>query len=290
MKPPPFEYFAPQSVEEALELLGRYGSDARLLAGGQSLVPLMNFRLAAPPVLIDLNRVAELSYIREENGQVRIGTMTRQRTIEFSPVVREKLPILAEATKLVGHLPTRTRGTIGGSLAHADPAAEYPCVGVALHAELVLRGPHGIRNILAVDFFKTFFTSALQPDEILAEVRIPVVPAKTGWAFIEFSRRHGDFAIVEVAALLTAEHSRCLSARVAVSGVGPIPLRLRPVEEMLERAGLDENSVAAASRRAAELVDPPADLHASSDYRRHLTRVLTQRCLKTAISRAELNS
>ena len=285
MKPAPFDYYAPESAAEALDLLARYGADARLLAGGQSLVPLLNFRLSAPAVIVDLNRASDLAYIREERGRLRIGAMTRQRAIEFSPLVRSRLPLLAEATRWVGHLPTRTRGTIGGSLAHSDPAAEYPAVAVALDGEVVIRNPGGERVIRASDFFVGFMSAALGPGEMLIEVRL-TVPPDSGWAFEEFSRRRGDFAIVGVAAIVTVEGNRCRTARLAVCGAAPSAMRLRGAEEILESERVDDRSVNDAAARAAELVDPGADLHASVDYRRHLTRVLTRRALNRAIERA----
>jgi carbon-monoxide dehydrogenase medium subunit len=286
MKPPPFDYHAPASAAEALELLSRYGADARLLAGGQSLVPLLNFRLSAPAVIVDLNRAADLAYIREENGRVRLGAMTRQRAIEFSPLVKNRLPLLAEATRLVGQLPTRTRGTIGGSLAHSDPAAEYPAVATALDAELVIRARTGERVVRAAEFFVGLMTTAVQPGEMLVEVRLPALALSSGWAFEEFSRRHGDFAIVGIAAMVTAEGDRCRSARLAACGAAPAVIRLRGAEEILEKGGLGDRYIDDAAARAAELVDPSADLHASVEYRRHLTRVLTRRALKRAVERA----
>jgi carbon-monoxide dehydrogenase medium subunit len=286
MKPPRFDYHAPASAAEALELLGRYGPDARLLAGGQSLVPLLNFRLSAPAVIVDLNRAADLAYIEEDNGRVRLGAMTRQRAIEFSPLVRSRLPLLAEATRWVGHLPTRTRGTVGGSLAHSDPAAEYPAVAAALDAELVIRGPGGERVARAAEFFVGLMTTALQPGEMLVEVRMAAQAPNSGWAFEEFSRRHGDFAIVGIAALVAVEGDRCSSARLAACGAGPTAMRLRAAEEILEQSGLADRDMDDAAARAAELVDPGADLHASVEYRRHLTRVLTRRALVRAVDRA----
>ncbi len=286
MKPPPFEYQAPQSVAEALELLGRYGADARLLAGGQSLVPLLNFRLSAPAVIVDLNRAADLAYIKEENGQVRMGAMTRQRAIEFSPIVKGRLPLLAEATRWVGHLPTRTRGTIGGSLAHSDPAAEYPAVAAALDAELVIRGTAGERVVRAADFFVGFMTTALQPGEMLVEVRMAARAPNSGWAFEEFSRRHGDFAIVGIAAMVVVEGDRFRSARLAACGAGPTAMSLGGAQQILEHGRVDDRYIDDAAARAAELVDPGADLHASAEYRRHLTRVLTRRALRRAVERS----
>lgn len=287
MKPPPFEYHDPRSVPEALELLSRYGPDARILAGGQSLMALLNFRLASPTALIDINRIPELSYIREEAGQLRFGAVTRQRQIEFSPLVGQKLGLMVEATQWIGHLPTRTRGTIGGSLAHADPSAEYPCLITALDGELVIRGAKGERVLKPRDFFQGFLTTALEPGEMLVEARLPVTPKGASWAFEEFARRHGDFALVEVAVMIVAEGGRCRMARVAVSGASATPIKLREVEQILERDGLNETSFAAAGQRASELVDPASDLHASADYRRHLTRILTIRALRRALARAQ---
>jgi CO/xanthine dehydrogenase FAD-binding subunit len=286
VKPPPFDYYAPVTVEEALELLVRYGGEAKVLAGGQSLMPLLNFRLTRPAALVDLNRIPDLAYIREHDGWLYLGAMTRQRTIELSPLVRQRVPLLAEATRWVGHLPIRTRGTIGGSLAHADPAAEYPAVLTALEGEVVVRGPRGQRLLGAGALFQSYLTTSLAPDEILTEVRLPATPPGTGVAFEEFARRHGDFAIVGVAALVTVDGEECCQARLAAAGAGPTPVRLRAAEEILERRGLGDEAIAAAAARASELVQPDSDLHASADYRRHLTRVLATRALTRARARA----
>jgi len=283
VKPAKFDYHAPTSLDDAVALLQRYGGDAKILAGGQSLMPLLNFRLSRPAALVDLNRIASLAYIREENGQVRLGAMTRQRTIEFSPVVARRLPLLSEATKWVGHLPIRTRGTIGGSIAHADPSAEYPAVLTALEGEVVARGPKGERVVKAKDLFLTYLTTSLESDEVLAEIRLPMMPMGAGFALEEFARRHGDFAIVAIAALVVRDAARCKQARLATAGAGPVPVRLRAAEEILERDGVTEAAIDAAARRAAELVSPDSDIHASADYRRHLTMVLTRRALKRAL-------
>jgi carbon-monoxide dehydrogenase medium subunit len=286
VKPPRFDYYAPATVDEALSLLTRYGGEAKVLAGGQSLVPLLNFRLTRPAALVDLNRIGALAYIREADGQVRFGAMIRQRTIELSPLVRARLPLLEEATRWVGHLPIRTRGTIGGSVAHADPAAEYPAVLTALEGEVVVRGPRGERVIQPGALFQTYLTTSLAPDEILTEVRLPAMPAGSGYAFEEFARRHGDFAIVAIAALVVLQGERCVRARLATAGAGPVPLRLRAAEEILEADGLGSAAVEAAAQRASELVEPDSDIHASAAYRRHLTRVLTARALARARARA----
>jgi len=232
-------------------------------------------------------RIAALAYIRAENGTVAFGAMTRQRAIEFSPVVRRRLPLLAEATALVGHLPIRTRGTIGGSLAHADPSAEYPAILAALDGTVVVRGPRGERVLTSAELFRSYLATSLGADEMLVEVRLPAMPAGAGFAFEEFSRRHGDFAIVGIACMLIGESRRCTAARLATAGTGPVPTRLRPAEEILERDGLTDAAIDAAAGRAAELVTPDDDLHASSAYRRHLTRVLTGRALRRAAARME---
>lgn len=285
MKPPRFDYHAPASVEEAVALLARYGGEAKPLAGGQSLVPLLNFRLSRPAALIDLNAIPGLADIREDGGQIRLGALTRQRAIEFSPLVRRALPLLAEASALVGHLPVRSRGTIGGSLAHADPAAEYPAVLTALGGQVVVRGPGGERALASDDLFRSYLTTSLAPDELIVEVRIPVAGPGAGCAFEEFSRRHGDFALVGIAALIAAEGERCAMARLAAAGVGPVPVRLRAAEEILERGGCSAEAIEAAAARAAVLVTPDSDLHASAAYRRQLTRVLTGRAVRRALGR-----
>jgi aerobic carbon-monoxide dehydrogenase medium subunit len=286
VKPPRFDYHAPASVEEALGLLVRYGGEAKVLAGGQSLMPLLNFRLSRPAALVDLNRIAALAYIREQNGHVAFGAMTRQRAIEFSPVVKTTLPLLTEATRWVGHLPIRSRGTIGGSIAHADPSAEYPAVLTALDGEVVVRGPRGERTLKPADLFQTYLTTSLEADEILTEVRLPAMPARAGYAFEEFARRHGDFAIVGVAAMVALDGGRVREARLATAGAGPVPVRLRAAEDILVKEGVDERALEAAAARAAELVTPDSDLHATAAYRTNLTRVLTQRALVRAVARA----
>ena len=286
MKPARFDYHAPGSVDEAVELLVRYGGDAKVLAGGQSLMPMLNFRLARPAALVDVNRIPALSYVREHDGTLALGAMTRQRTIEFSPVIARRLPLLLEATRWVGHLPIRSRGTIGGSLAHADPSAEYPAVLTALDGDVVVQGPRGRRTLKPAELFETYLTTTLAPDELLVEVRLPAAPTGAGHAFEEFARRHGDFAIVGIAALILSDGPRCLMARLATAGAGPVPVRLRAAEEILERDGLGESAIEAAAARAAELVQPDSDVHASADYRRHLTGVLTARAIRTSLARS----
>ena len=286
MKPAKFEYHAPASVGEALAILERYDGEARLLAGGQSLVPMMNFRLAQPRAIVDLNRIAELAFIEEEGEVVRIGSMTRQRRLELEPLVATKLPLLREALRWVGHLPTRSRGTIGGSIAHADPSAEIPMVLQALEGEIVARGPQGERRIAAQDLFHAALTTSLGPLEIITEVRFPATPPQAGHAVEEFARRKGDFAIAAVAVMLTRDGERCTKARLATAGVGPASIRLRDAEAVLERQGLGEAAIEEAADKAAAQVDPISDLNGSAEYRRHLTGVLTGRAILRAIGPA----
>jgi carbon-monoxide dehydrogenase medium subunit len=250
VKPAKFEYHSPVSVDEALRILERYQGEARVLAGGQSLVPMMNFRLATPAAIVDLNRVAGLAGIGETDGAVSIGAMARQRQIEFAPLIAEKLPLLGAAMRWIGHLPTRTRGTIGGSIAHADPAAEIPMILQTLAGEVV---------------------------------RFPPMATEASYAIEEFARRKGDFAIAAIAVMLMRDGERCTMARLATAGIGPVTVRLRNAEAILEERGLGEASVAAAADKAAELVEPMSDQHGSADFRRHLTGVLTRRAVQKAI-------
>jgi carbon-monoxide dehydrogenase medium subunit len=282
MKPARFEYHAPTTVDEALAILAASGPDARVLAGGQSLIPMMNFRVAAPAVIVDLNRIPTLAGIEDQGGMIRIGAMTRQRAIEFSAVVAEKLPLLRNAIKLVGHLPTRSRGTIGGSVANADPAAEIPMVLQALDGEVVARGPNGQRTIAASELFVDAMTTSLAPDEIVTEVHLPAMPAGAGCAIEEFARRHGDFAIAAIAVVIVREGDRCARARIATAGVSSHSERLRAAEQVLEQHGLGERAILQAADAAAEIVNPLSDQHASANYRRQLTRALTERAVRRA--------
>jgi carbon-monoxide dehydrogenase medium subunit len=287
MKPAAFDYFAPGAVDDVMALLKRYGSDARLLAGGQTLLPLMNFRLVTPEVIIDLNRIPELAFIKVIEGQVHIGAMTRQRALEFSPIVAQELPLLREAIKMVGHLPTRSRGTIGGSLANADSAAEIPMVLQILEGEVLVLGPNGGRTIPAAELVLDAMTTSLADDEMLAEVRFPVMPSEARFAIEEFSRRHGDFAIAAVAAMLVVKDGRCEKARIATAGVSSFSSRLTAAEEALEGRAVDADAIEKAAGAAAEAVEPVSDRNASEEYRRHLTRVLTARVLKRAVCSKE---
>ena len=287
MKPPRFEYLAPVSVEETLGLLGDLGERAKVLAGGQSLVPLLNFRLVRPEHLVDLNGLAELNGIREDDGHLVIGAMTRQRAVERSPLVRERCPLLAEAMPQIGHVQIRNRGTVGGSLAHADPAAELPAVVAALDGRLVLRSARGQRVLTSEQFFVAYFTTAAAPAELLVEVRLPMMPPRTGSAFMEISRRHGDFALVGVAATLTLDESGvCTASALALTGVGRTPVVAREAARALVGVRPTAEALAEVGRRVAAAVEPDSDLHASREYRIHLAGVLTRRALARAAERA----
>jgi len=288
MKPAPFEYFDPKTVEEAVSLLREHGEDAKVLAGGQSLVPLLHMRMARPEALIDLSRVQGLEYIRETDGVLAIGAMTSKRAVERSGLVKRRQPLLHAATLLIAHPQIRNRGTVGGSMAHADPAAEYPAVALVLDAELRAVGPDGERTIKAGDFFVSYLTTALEPAEVLTEVRFPMPADGTGWAFREVSRRHGDFAMAGAAVTLSAEGAgRCTEARIVLFGVGPTPIRVHGAEQMLVGETLGQALLELAGHRASEDLDEPlSDVHASAEFRRHLAEVLTRRALAEAMARA----
>lgn len=285
MKPAPFKYVAPESLDDAFTLLRRHGQEGKILAGGQSLVPLLNMRLARPAVLIDLNRVRSLDYIR--NGkEVRIGAMTRQRAAELSPLVRQKLPLLAEAIQYVGHPQIRNRGTVGGSIAHADPSAELPAVLVALDGKVVLQNGRGTRTLGADAFFLTYLTTALQPDELLVEVRIPAHD-HLGTAFLEVARRHGDYALVGVAAVVDWKDERARDVRLTFTGVGGVPVRIAEAEAAATGGPLTDTVLAEVSRIVSERLDPEADIHATVEYRKHVAGVLAERALRVAVTRAQ---
>ncbi len=288
MKPAPFEYHAPRALDEALDLLARHGAEAKVLAGGQSLVPLMNMRLARPALVVDVNRVAGLGEVRPVgDGGLALGALTRQRTLERSPLVRRRAPLLAEAAPLIGHQATRSRGTVGGSCAHADPAAELPACSVALDARLHLASTRGRRTVGAAEFYVGLLATALRPDELLVEVEIPAPPlARTGTAFAELARRHGDFALVGVAAVIALDDGGvCRAARLVFLGVGDVPQRAGAVAELLG-LGAEPRRLEAIGRAAAEALDPPSDLHASAAYRRRIAAHLAVRALGLAWDRA----
>jgi aerobic carbon-monoxide dehydrogenase medium subunit len=274
MIPAPFDYQRAGSVDEAIELLAAHGDDAKLLAGGHSLLPLMKLRLAQPTVLVDIGRIGDLSYVEDGGGTVRIGALTRHHDVASSDLVREQAPLLAEVAGQIGDPQVRHRGTIGGSIAHGDPASDLPAVLLALRGTLVVRGPGGEREIAADDFFTGFLETALAPDEVLTELRVPAVPG-VGWAFEKFNRRSQDWAIVGVAAALT---NGAGGPGVGLVNMGSAPLRAAGVEDAL-RSG---SGAADAAARADEGTEPPGDLNASPEYRRHLAQVLVRRALESA--------
>lgn len=286
MKPSAFEYLAPGSVAEAIELLERYEDEAKIIAGGQSLVPMMNFRLARPEILIDINGIKELDFIREEGDELVIGALTRERDLELSPLVIERCPILAKTVSFIGHSSIRNRGTIGGSLVHADPSAEIPTTVCALNAEMKVVGPSGERILGPEEFFLSYLTTSLEPSEILVEVRIPALPQKAGWSFVELTRRRGDFYIVAVASVLfMEEEGLCKEARISLGGVAPTPIRAEEAEELLAGQAITDVLIDKAGKKAAEATDPEPDYHASAEYRRDMTRVFVQKGLKEAWNR-----
>jgi carbon-monoxide dehydrogenase medium subunit len=286
VKPPPFRYWAPTTLPEVLTLLADK-PNARLLAGGQSLMPMLNMRLVFPEHLIDLNRVGGLGYIRSEGDEIAIGGMTRQREIEFSPVVSARLPLLAEAIRCVGHRQTRNRGTIGGSLCHLDPSAELPTVAMAMDATLCIESRRSSRAIAMVDFPAGLMTPAIAPDEMLAAIRIKPWPQNHGFAFIEFARRHGDFAVVSAAALITLSGDGTVRrASLTLGGVGPAPLRMHRAEEALSGARPDAGKIAAAARLCGD-IEALEDPIYPAWYRRRLAVTLSRRALELAAARAK---
>jgi carbon-monoxide dehydrogenase medium subunit len=287
MKPPPFEYHAPESVDEVLMLLGEHGEEAKVLAGGQSLMPLLSLRLARPSHLVDINRLADLGSISNGSG-LQLGALVRHRSAELSETVRLGNPLLSRAVGFIGHRAIRNRGTIGGSLAHADPAAELPAVLLALGGEVEVRSARGARRIPAENLFVGFLTTSLEPDELLTSVHVPAWVAGAGWSFQEFSRRSGDFAIAGVAATLCLDgDGRISEARMAFSGVAATPVRAQKAETALSGAVPSADVFRSAAQEVVAELDPPSDLHGSAAYRRHLASWLATRALEEAVGRAK---
>ena len=289
MKPAPFEYFAPTTVDEALAHLAEHGYDAKVLAGGQSLIPMMNFRLAQPSIIVDINNIAELAYIRgnEDNG-ISIGAMARHSQVERSSLVADRAPLISDAMPQIATVQVRSRGTFGGSLAHADPSAELTAVSVALEGSFLLRSQRAERWVPADEFFVGLFTSVLEPDELLIEAKFPALPGRTGSALVELARRPHDFALVGVAAAVTLDgNDRCQQARLVFLSVGDGPVAAQQAVGMLKGAELTPESMRLAARTAAqEDIDPGSDIHASAEFRRHLAEVLAYRALQKAYDRA----
>jgi carbon-monoxide dehydrogenase medium subunit len=288
VKPAPFAYFVPDTLDEVLAILADHADDAKALAGGQSLVPAMNFRLAQPAALVDLNRVVELSTISETDRGLRLGAMVRHQTLETSAVVARRAPLIRDTMPWVAHPPIRTRGTIGGSLAHADPAAELPAVCLALDATLELRTAGRTRETGAGDFFVGLYTTALEPGELVTAVLVPPLPPRSGWAIDEVARRHGDYALAGVAAVVTLDdEGRCAGVRIGLLSVHDRPVLATHAMAALERESPSAEAIRSAADAAATRdAEPSSDIHASAAYRRHLVRVLTGRVLARAIGRA----
>jgi aerobic carbon-monoxide dehydrogenase medium subunit len=285
MKPAPFEYFAPTDIAAALDLLARYGDEAKILAGGQSLIPLMNMRLARPRVLVDVNRLSELTHIsRGANGALAIGALTRQRAIERASLIQTHNPLLAAVMPSIGHFQIRNRGTIGGSIVHADPAAELPAVCLALEAEFVLRSAVRQRTINAADFFLTYLTTAIEPIEMLVDIRFPPWKPQWRWGFQEVCRRDGDFALVGAVAVLQMDDDAiCQAARLTMFGVGGTPVRPQRAEELLSGQRLDGRMLDQMANVVAAELEPDSDMHASAEYRREVGGVVARRAVETAL-------
>jgi carbon-monoxide dehydrogenase medium subunit len=289
MKPPRFQYAAPRLLDEALTLLDQYREDVKILAGGQSLVPLLNMRLAGPSYIVDINHISELQYIEPEDGYLAIGATVRQRQVERSALVQEQLPMLVEAVQHIGHMQIRNRGTVVGSIAHADPAAELPALLTCLNGEVLVQSANSERVIKAEEFFTGYLSTALESGEMLTEVRFPWIPPQAGWAFMEFARRSGDYALVGAAAvLIPALDGRCMVAHIAYLGIAGSPVRARAVEDVLVGTTLDDATLDSAAEIARTVVsEDMSDVHATTEYRRVLTAELTRRVLKAAWERRQ---
>jgi aerobic carbon-monoxide dehydrogenase medium subunit len=290
VKPAPFEYHAPGSLLDALELLSSLGDEAKVLAGGQSLVPMLALRLARFDHLVDLGRAPELRGVDLSDGHVSVGAMTLQREVETDPLIASRLPLLARATPMIGHFQIRNRGTLGGSIAHADPASEYPAVALALGAEMDVVGPAGSRSVRADDFFESTWTTCLAPDEVLRSVRFPLWDGSCGFAIEEVARRHGDFALAGAACAVGLDHGdRVDRAGISLFALGSTPLRAAAAESALigwSASDLDDDALEEVARLATEDIEPPADIHASSRYRSLVGRRLAARALQSAAKEA----
>lgn len=287
MKPVPFEYVAPTTTKEAVEVLAEYGTEAKVIAGGQSLVPLLNMRLARPAFLVDINRIDELSYIRASDGGIAMGALARQRRLEEDPLVAKRVPLLRAVAKWIGHPQIRNRGTVVGSIAHADPSAELPAAALLLDAEMTAVGPNGVRTLSPDELYLGYLATSLEPEELLTEVRFPSLPAGAGWSIQEVARRHGDLALVGVIALLTLEGEQIGEARLACFGLGGRAVRLPEVEGLLAGTTPDEKLFAEAAAQASAALEADDDIHASAAYRRAVAGVLTGRALSEALERAK---
>jgi len=287
MIPPSFEYFRPKTIPEAIAFLQQYGDDAKILSGGQSLIPMMKLRLARPSYLVDINRIEGLSHIKEESGFLKIGGLTREAELEASPVVRAKYPIIIDTAHVIADPQVRNLATVGGNLAHGDPANDHPATMLALGAQIVATGPKGERVIPVEDFFLSLFSTALQHDEILTEIRIPIPPPRSGGAYFKLERKVGDFATAAVAAQLTLDgNGTCQKVGIGLTNVGPTPIKPRKAEDTLRGKKIDGSTIAQAAQLAADESEPSADLRGPVEYKRSLVKELTKRALTRAVERA----
>ncbi len=288
MIPRGFEYFAPRALNEAVSLLQQLGPDAKILSGGQSLIPMMKLRLASPPYIVDINRIPDLNYVSEANGSLRIGALVRESDLEISPLVGSGYRLLADTTKVIADPLVRNQATVCGNLAHGDPANDHPATMLALEATIVAISPRGEREISIRDFFTGLFSTALQPDEILKEIRVPTPPPRSGGAYLKMERKVGDYATAGVAVQITLDEAGvCQRAGVGLTNVSFIPLKAAKVEDFLKGKPLDAAAIKQASEIAAAESQPMDDIRGSADYKRDLVRVLTARALKQAIDRAK---
>jgi aerobic carbon-monoxide dehydrogenase medium subunit len=287
MIPPSFEYLRPKTIPEAIAFLQQYGDDAKILSGGQSLIPMMKLRLARPSYLVDINRIAGLSHIKEEGGFLKIGGLTREAELEASPVVRAKYPIIIDTAHVIADPQVRNLATVGGNLAHGDPANDHPATMLALGAQIVATGPKGERVIPVEDFFLSLFSTALQYDEILTEICIPIPPPRSGGAYFKLERKVGDFATAAVAAQLTLDgNGACQKVGIGLTNVGPTPIKARKAEDFLRGKKLDGSTIAQAAQLAADESEPSADLRGPVEYKKSLVKELTKRALTRAVERA----
>lgn len=289
MIPGKFEYFAPTTLPEAVTLLSEKGYGAKILAGGQSLIPAMRFRLAQPEVLIDINRINGLSYIKEENGHLVIGAMTREAELDANPLIHQKYSLLADTAKVIADPLVRNMATVGGNLAHADPANDHPATMLAYNASVVAVGPGGERVIPIDEFFVDLFASSLAENEILKEIRIPTPPAHSGGAYLKLERKVGDYAVAAIAVQLTLDDNTCQSVRIGLTNVSPTPMRAANAEAALTGQPLTEETIKAAAAAAAQECEPSSDLRGSEAYKRDIVRVLTIRAINKAVERAKTN-
>jgi carbon-monoxide dehydrogenase medium subunit len=288
MIPRSFEYFSPTTLDEAIALLKRLGPDAKLLSGGQSLIPMMKLRLVSPEYIVDINRIPGLDYISETDGQLRIGALTREHELESSDAVKTRFPILSDTAKVIADPLVRSQATVCGNLAHGDPANDHPATMLALGASVVATGPNGQREISVADFFPGLFTTALEPEEILTEIRIPFPPARSGGAYLQLERKVGDYATAGVAAQITLDDAgACTRAGIGLTNVGMTPIKAKQAEAFLKGKQLDDATIQQAAELAASESQPMDDIRGSAEYKRDLVRVLTARALTTALNRAK---